>query len=351
MAMQKQQPWLGKPLTDIFFILAPPFLSLAVVACFPGIFQDNADMPDAWWVALILLIDVAHVYSTLYRTYLNKQLYNRFKPLLIGIPLLALLVGSGIYLLSGLWFWRVLAYLAVYHFVRQQYGFMRLYSRFERTPAWYRHVDQFVIYYAAIYPLLYWHLHGGRNFNWFVEQEFFIAVSRPALNVATAVYCAMLAIYVFKETHYWLHFKNFNIPRIGVITGTLVSWYFGIVYFNGDLAFTLLNVVSHGIPYMALIWIFGQKEAARPESGRWLPLFFGQYGVVLFLGLIFLLAYFEEGLWDWAVWKEHRNLFSLFHQFPIALGKPALALIVPLLAVPQITHYVIDGFIWKKGQH
>ena len=25
--------------------------------------------------------------------------------------------------------------------------------------------------------------------------------------------------------------------------------------------------------------------------------------------------------------------------------------IVPLLAVPQITHYVIDGFIWKKGQH
>ncbi|SEJ84859.1 hypothetical protein SAMN05216327_1254 [Dyadobacter sp. SG02] len=347
--MENKQPWLGKPLTDIVFILAPPFLSLLVVIGFPRIFQDNAHMPDAWWVVLILLIDVAHVYSTLYRTYLNRQLYHRFKPLLIGIPVLALVIGSGIYLMSGLWFWRVLAYLAVYHFVRQQYGFMRLYSRFERTPGWYRHIDQFVIYYATIYPLLYWHLHGGRNFNWFIENEFLISASRPALNVATGLYFIMLAAYVFKEMHYWLHFRTLNIPRIAVITGTLVSWYFGIVYFNGDLAFTLLNVVSHGIPYMALIWVFGQKEAARRESGRWLPLFFGQYGVVLFLGLIFLLAYLEEGLWDWTVWKEHRYLFSLFHQFPLTVHKPALALIVPLLAVPQITHYVIDGFIWKKG--
>jgi hypothetical protein len=28
-------------------------------------------------------------------------------------------------------------------------------------------------------------------------------------------------------------------------------------------------------------------------------------------------------------------------------GSPWLKIIVPLLSVPQITHYVIDGFIWK----
>ncbi|MCF0069419.1 hypothetical protein LZD49_02990 [Dyadobacter sp. CY261] len=348
--METRQPWLGKPLTDIVFILAPPFLSLLVVVYFPQIFRDNADIPDSWWIVLILLIDVAHVYSTLYRTYLNRQLYARFKPLLIGIPVLALVIGSGIYLVNGIWFWRVLAYLAVYHFVRQQYGFMRLYSRFEKTPAWYRYVDQFTVYYATIYPLLYWHLSGDRRFNWFVEHEFFISNSHAALWIATALYFIMLFVYTIKEIHYFLHFRTLNVPRIAVITGTLVSWYFGIVYFNGDLAFTLLNVVSHGIPYMALIWIFGKKEAARAESGRLLPIFFGQYGVLLFLGLIFLLAYFEEGLWDRAVWKEHRNLFSLFYHFPLGADKSALALIVPFLAVPQITHYVIDGFIWKRGK-
>ena len=25
----------------------------------------------------------------------------------------------------------------------------------------------------------------------------------------------------------------------------------------------------------------------------------------------------------------------------------ALAFIVPLLALPQVTHYILDGFIWK----
>jgi hypothetical protein len=44
----------------------------------------------------------------------------------------------------------------------------------------------------------------------------------------------------------------FNIPKNLIIIGTLSSWFFGIVYFNNDLVFTLLNVVSHGIPYMAL---------------------------------------------------------------------------------------------------
>jgi hypothetical protein len=29
------------------------------------------------------------------------------------------------------------------------------------------------------------------------------------------------------------------------------------------------------------------------------------------------------------------------------LSDTALGIIVPLLALPQITHYIIDGFIWK----
>jgi hypothetical protein len=31
------------------------------------------------------------------------------------------------------------------------------------------------------------------------------------------------------------------------------------------------------------------------------------------------------------------------------LGPAAQALLVPLLALPQAVHYVLDGFIWKRG--
>lgn len=125
------QPWIGKPSIDIPFILMPPFLSLLIILLFPKIFQNNKDMPDAGWVILIVLIDVAHVYSTLYRTYFDPHALKFQRSLLWTIPFIGFVAGVLLYSMSDLLFWRLLAYVAVFHFVRQQYGFMRVYSRRE----------------------------------------------------------------------------------------------------------------------------------------------------------------------------------------------------------------------------
>src|SRR5689334_21314346 len=128
--MQKQ-PWIGKPWVDILFILSPPFLSLLVIVLFPSLFRESEEVSIVWWVVLVLLIDVAHVYSTLYRTYFDPQALSKQRHLLWIIPFAGFLGGVLIYSLSSAWFWRILAYVAVFHFVRQQYGFMRVYSRKE----------------------------------------------------------------------------------------------------------------------------------------------------------------------------------------------------------------------------
>jgi hypothetical protein len=135
-----------------------------------------------------------------------------------------------------------------------------------------------------------------------------------------------------------------------LILGTALSWFFGIVYFNGDLAFTTLNVISHGIPYMALIWFFEKKKHTirQPVTSKLLKVSFGKYGIVLFIFILFVLAYFEEGFWDGLVWKEHSGLFSPFAFLPQIEEKKLLSLLVPLLALPQATHYVLDGFIWRR---
>lgn len=302
-------------------------------------------MSDAGWVVLILLIDVAHVYSTLYRTYFDRQSFNRYKRPLIIVPVLALAAGVLLYAQSPLLFWRLLAYLAVFHFVRQQYGFLRIYSRKEPMGKWARRIDTFTVYYATLYPLIYWHLGESRNFNWFVDNDFIFFQNDILLRIATIVYWVMLVVWIVRELISYSRHRYFNFPRIAVLTGTILSWYFGIVWYNGDMAFTLINVVSHGIPYMALIWLHGEKQ---PHSSRFLKAVFSQYGVLLFLAIIFLLAYLEEGLWDMTVWKEHVSLFSAFHFTNSRLSKNALVLVVPLLALPQITHYIIDGFIWRR---
>ncbi|QHS62395.1 hypothetical protein [Chitinophaga agri] len=342
------QPWIGKPWTDSVFILLPPFFSLLVIMLFPSLFQNDRNMPDAGWVILVLLVDVAHVYSTLYRTYFDKQALSNQRFLLWIIPALSFIGGIVVYSMSSLLFWRILAYVAVYHFIRQQYGFMRVYSRRENASRISKLIDTITVYTAAIYPMAYWHLSGPRNFNWFVENDFVFFPSAALRNVLGGVYFLIVAVYITKEIYNARTLRHFNIPKNAVIAGTLLSWYFGIVYFNGDMAFTLLNVVSHGIPYMALIWLYGQKQYKDPQkSGTFLRMVFSRYGVVIFLLLIFLFAFIEEGLWDMTVWQEHATVFGTAHLPALDVSQQLLNIIVPLLALPQITHYILDGFIWK----
>lgn len=342
----QSQPWLGKPLIDILFILLPPFVCLVIIALFPQLFQDAKGISDVSWVILILLIDVAHVYSTLYRTYFDPAAFKRQRTILLAIPVVGFIAGVILYSIGPGIFWRVLAYTAVYHFVRQQYGFMRLYSRREKNNTFSSLTDTLTIYYATLYPLLYWHFKGPRNFNWFVENDFIYLQADVILRILQVLYFVLMATWLLKETIQWVSRKQINIPKLLVVAGTALSWYGGIIYFNGDLAFTLLNVVSHGIPYMALIWIYGKKNYTVTQS-RFLKIVFSKYGLLIFLGLLFLFAFIEEGLWDIAVWREHEQLLgNTFFNLP-HLDQTILAFIVPLLALPQITHYILDGFIWR----
>lgn len=346
-----QQPWISNKVTEVVFILLPPFVSLFIIILFPQLFQNVKAMSDAGWVILILLIDVAHVYTTLFRTYFDTGAFKKQRFILSAIPFAGFILGVMAYAVSSILFWRLLAYVAVFHFIRQQYGFMRVYSRKENASRIARWIDTVVIYYATIYPLCYWHLKGPRNFNWFTDNDFIYFDAKLLLNILSVLYFVMLVVFIVKEIYLLIKGNAINIPKLAIIVGTLVSWYFGIVYFNGDMAFTLLNVVSHGIPYMALIWLYGKKHYLRPQQkNRFLKTVFSKYGILIFLAIIFVFAFAEEGLWDLIVWKEHGQVLNL-NRFPsIQVSDKALNFLVPLLALPQITHYVLDGFIWKiKG--
>lgn len=347
----RKQPWIYHPAGDALFVLAPPLLITAAVLLFPGFFESGGGLSPLAWLILIVGIDVSHVYSTLYRTYFDKSEFRRYRRPLILIPLLAWGVGALLHFIGPMAFWTVLAYLAVYHFVRQQYGFFAIYARKQQHSRPERLLDQLAIYGATVYPLIYWHTHLPRKFNWFVQGDF-LSVPYPIIStIAGWVYLGILAVYVGKEIRNSLR-NGLNFPKNIILIGTCISWYTGIVMYEGDLAFTATNVISHGIPYMALVWFYGKKKAAasqqnqaheKPRIGR----FFQPIMLPVFVGLLFLLGYVEEGMWDGWIWGEHAELFPWTQQFSIISQPVVLALVVPLLAVPQVTHYVIDGFIWR----
>ncbi len=336
-----KQPWINNAKTDSIFILSPPFLVLATVFLFQDTLMDlNEKYSFFTWLFLIVFVDVAHVYSTLFKTYFVKQEFEKRKKLYLTIPIVSLVVGIMFYQLGSLIFWSALALVAVYHFIRQQYGFMRLYARFEPNNL-HKKIDTAAIYAATIFPMLYW-FGTPRKFNWFVEDEFNWMGKLPNyIPVITILYFVILAVWILKTVAVFVKFKEFNIPKNAVIIGTFLSWYFGIVYFNNDLIFTFLNVVSHGIPYIALIYL-NEIEKKDDAYLKKLSVFKSGIGVLLFIGILLVIAFSEEFLWQTFVWKEHIS-FSNF-----SLSGDWQMFLVPLLTVPQLTHYLLDGFIWKK---
>jgi len=67
----------------------------------------------------------------------------------------------------------------------------------------------------------------------------------------------------------------------------------------------------------------------------------------VYLIALCVLALGEEWLWDAFVWHEHDALLAT----PALSLEQAAPLLVPLLSVPQLTHYLLDGFLWRLDGH
>ncbi|MBI3722658.1 hypothetical protein HY251_01690 [bacterium] len=355
-------PWLKSATWDLSWFVFPGIAAAALVLALrlAGVIEGPQDDLPPWaWLATVVAIDVAHVYATLYRVYLDRPELLRRRELYVWAPLLAWLTGIVLYAISDRVFWSALAYLAVFHFVKQQEGFVRLYrakagERERGDLLW----DRAAVYAMTLYPLLLWHAHLPRAFHWFRNRDF---VTPPALDpaaldaalaFASALYWGFLAVYALRVLLRFLSGRSpWNPGKWGVLLATWACWYVGIVPWNSDLAFTVTNVVLHGVPYLGLILLVGSRKQASGgelsyEPGSLPASVFsrGARGLVLGLLVLLAIAYLEEGVWDKLVWHEHGTVFG--EALRVGLG-PFLAIVVPLLSVPQATHYFLDGMIWK----
>ncbi len=338
------QGWLFSPGVDLTVFAGSALVSLALVLAAPWL-GAVGDTPLWAWVLLVVCVDVAHVWSTLFRTYLDADELRRRSGLYLGAPLLAYVVGVLAYLGSPKAFWTLFAYVALAHFVRQQYGWVALYGRKARAPDAERRLDAAAVYAATLGPVVWWHANLPREFWWFVEGDFLAGLPAWAGTVALALHAAVLAVWAGFQALRVARGEGVQAGKVLLVAATWVAWFGGIVLAKDDFAFTVMNVVLHGVPYFALL--FRYARGRHSEGG------YGVGGALLRAGLpgflLFLaaLALAEEFLWDWIIWQERPALFG---PSPVAVPEDLLALVVPLLALPQATHYVLDAFIWKPGR-
>ena len=263
----------------------------------------DADVPLWVFVTCILAVDVAHVWSTGYRVYLDGEEVKRRPWLYLGTPAACYGLGVAVHLRSSAIFWTLLAYAAVFHFVRQQYGWVMLYRRRAgergRLDYW---IDAVTVYTASVYPLLHWHTHLPKRFSWFMPGDFISVTAVQQGLLATwvsqlePVYYAIGIAFVARQVVRSLRGDPVNSGKVLVITTTWLCWWLGIMAFNSDYAFTVTNVLIHGIPYMFLTYRYGRAQAElSPQKPIARVL---RFGVVAFLVSCIAIAFIEETLWD-----------------------------------------------------
>ncbi len=339
-------PWIWGWRVDVAVFGGSALVALAVASLSASLSEDGA-VPSWAWIVFVLALDVAHVWSTLFRTYLDGEELRRRRALYFALPLGCYALGVALHSWDGQMFWRVVAYIAVFHFVRQQVGWVAIYraraGERERIDRW---LDDAVVYAATCWPLLYWHAHLPRAFNWFVAGDF-VDLSRlaPLVTPLGGVYAALLLAYAARAL--WLRRRGhpLNLGKHLVVATTALIWYVGIVAVDEDFTFTITNVTIHAVPYFALLWAYARARAGeRPKS------LIGSvvgYGIGAFFAVALGCAFCEEMLWDRLVWHERPQLFGGERDAPL-LSEMALRLLVPLLALPQLTHYALDGLLWRR---
>lgn len=328
-------PWLFSASTDLMAFVGSAATALGLLLLGVPLGLLHGETPDWLWIGAILMIDVAHVYATGFRVYFDSFELRR-RPFLYAItPIMAFAMSCALYRQDPSLFWRLLAYLAVFHFVRQQYGWVALYRARENDRdrlGWW--IDAVAIYSATLYPLIYWHSHP-RNFSWFVDGDF-LALSPAASDYAAIVYWTSMLAYFLRSFYRAIAKQRFNPGKDLVLVTTAICWYVGIISCNSDYAFSVTNVITHGVPYLVLVQWY-RLRTAEQEGAAARP------NWVKYLAVLWVLAYAEEFLWDVGVWHERAWLFGTPQDW-----SNIQAYVVPLLSVPQITHYILDGFIWKR---
>jgi len=305
----------------------------------------QSETPGWAWVPAVILCDVAHVWSTAFRTYLDPG-ERRARPWVLAlVPAIGLVASVALVAVGEAVFWRALAYLAIFHFVRQQYGWVSLYrARAGEKTRLGRAIDTAAIYAATLWPLLHWHTHLPRRFSWFVPGDV-VALPAFVMPVATVLYAGTLSAYAVRSLSMWLR-GTANPGKDVVVVTTALAWYVGIVAFDSDYAFTVTNVFMHGIPYFALVFVHTRARVGAPASAPTRGPSLAERltrSVIPYLGVLWLIAFAEELIWDRAIWHDRGWLFG--DSWEIGALK---LLVVPLLALPQLTHYVLDGFIWRR---
>ena len=319
-------PWiLDSRNRDLLWILTPGFLALLVC----GVLTN---FPAGYLIAALLvagLIDCGHLLVTGWRTFLHSQ--DRKKRQGFIIAFLAIFMVTFFALRSSVpYFLTSIAYVAIFHHLRQYHGIIRWYQKINQRFC--PHSVRFM--YAMTILAMVVDQTGPGAFLSLGYHGRLVGLQNPTANTfALALYGLTVAAYVVFEIRLWS--RGIREPNriLAVISPSLLC---GICLFAFDsLQMTLFPIlVAHAVPYFPLSHIALKRTQTRPfgsgNRAAYLLAATALAGLAMFSGTYTFVTEVTQNYGE-------ANVSSL------------ATLIVSVLVTFQLSHYIFDSVIWRRN--
>ncbi len=321
-AMRDQ--YIASPLFDWVFFLGSPLLAVAAVL---GVAQMMPAAQIEYYV--IGYMAVGHHVPTMLRAYGDPDEFsrNRFQFLTIPLcvaPMVLALTYFDSRLLTLIFVWDQ------FHFIRQHYGFMRIYDvKSGASSDFDARLDQWLCYsfFAAIltHSGFYGYMYADSFYNLGISFPSWLVVGLETGSLGLAVLVGIL--YLAR-----LQFRlSSGLPisklKLVLFATSLGVWYYSYVLLsNGYLSYAISSLF-HCLQYDAFAWFYNRAKARSltpTRSNAVFRLIHESRYLHLYVGAIVLYG-----------------LFSAF-------GKEiSLVAILALNTTTGLLHYYFDSFIWR----
>lgn len=353
-----RQNWVLTPAQDLLLIIAAPLLSLLLALL--AMRRYGAERGAALIITAHVVLTVAHHLPTFIRIYGDVDLFRRYRWSFVLGPVVPLaFVGAMLVYIDArgypveyiLYLYIFLALWDPWHFLRQHFGFTRIYDRNNAAPVrlasnmdWWLCASWFVhimaasgawlpglledLYRNARIPLLLYVppglLEGART------ATGALAIAMTLLYAGYLAWCRARGYYV-SPAKLALLACTFGVMYL---TYTPNEWILALAPAWGfKVGFATVGIV-HMTQYLAIVWRYDRRLAQGPRARRgwftWLHSRRTRWGVVLAaLGYALFCVAYGDVL---TTAHDSRLLMSVL----LAIGFTS-----------TLMHYYFDGFIWK----
>jgi hypothetical protein len=307
---------------DSLWLYLPGLIALALSWSLP-----STDSSVAFLIYAFLakeFFDSGHVYTTLWRTYLNPVERARTRIYLYA-PIVLFLFFFSWGFLQLPYLGALVVYATIYHNVRQFFGISKWYQRLNGK---FRRYSDYFLYFNCWMPFLIAHFRMDFVWNsYYSPQDIFRWPNEQIFQVLMVIYFAGILAWLGYEISIARKHPEWN--RILAIA--FPSLLYGIAFIRGRTAMEMIFplVVAHGVGYFALMSFALNKTQERFFNFRKAVVLI--LVTALFFGV--LEAYYED-------------LLDL--STPAVSG--TMAFLIAIYLTPLFCHYYFDSFLWK-AQH